>query len=277
MESIDTGGAHVPKIGLGTWQNQGQTCVDAVRTALELGYRHVDTAQMYENEAAVGRAIEAADVSRDELFLTTKVWRSNLRYDDVIETVEASLDDLGTDYVDLLLVHWPHPRVPIEETLGAMTELRGRGTVRHIGVSNFTAAQLQEAIRIADSPIVTNQVLYHPYADQSAVRSVGREHDVAVTAYSPLARGAVLDDDVLAEIGDRYEKSPAQVALRWLVQQDGVVAIPKASSREHLEANLAVFDCELSSAEINRIDALTPGLRTRLYNLTPAIMRQNPF
>jgi len=232
---------------------------------------------MYENEAAVGRAIDAADVPRKELFLTTKVWRTNLRHDDVIDSVESSLDDLGVDYLDLLLIHWPHPRVPVEETLAAMTELRETGRVRHLGVSNFTASQLRDAVRVADSPIVANQVLYHPYTDQSELRSVCREHDVALTAYSPLARGAVLDDDALAEIGDRYGKSAAQVALRWLVQQDGVVAVPKASSRDHLEANLAVFDFELSAAEVERIDALTPGLRTRLYNLTPAIMRRNPF
>jgi 2,5-diketo-D-gluconate reductase B len=277
MEYVEAGEARIPKIGLGTWQNEGQACVDAVRTALELGYRHVDTAQMYENEAAVGRAIEAADVSRDDLFLTTKVWRSNLRHDDVIGSVEASLDELGVEYVDLLLIHWPHPRVPLDETLSAMAELREAGAVRHLGVSNFTADQLRDAIRVSDSPIVADQVLYHPYTDQPELRSVCRQHEVALTAYSPLARGAVLDDDTLADIGDRYGKSPAQVALRWLVQQDGVVAIPKASSRDHLEANLAVFDFELSAAEVERVDALTPGLRTRLYNLSPAIMRRNPF
>ena len=277
MEHIDAGGARIPKLGLGTMQNEDEQGVDAVRTALDLGYRHIDTAQLYDNEDAVGKGIAAADVDREEVFLTTKVWRSNFRHDDVIDSVEESLAKLDIDYIDLLLIHWPHKRVPFAETLGAMEELRERGLIKHIGVSNFTGDQLREAIRLTDSPIVANQVLYHPYYDQSDLLEVCREEDVALTAYSPLARGAVLDDDVLASIGERYDKSAPQVALRWLVQQDGVAAIPKASSREHLASNLAVFDFELTEAEMARVGARSPGIKTRLYNLMPVLGRRIPF
>jgi diketogulonate reductase-like aldo/keto reductase len=277
MESVEAGGATIPKLGLGTWQNTGPGCTESVRTALELGYRHVDTAQAYENEAEVGEGIATADVDREDVFLTTKVWRSNLQPDDLRESVRGSLDRLGVEYVDLLLLHWPHPRVPAAEPLGAMAALREQGLIRHIGVSNYTAGQLRDAIDAVDAPVVADQVLYNPYKDQSELLSLCREADVALTAYSPLARGAVLDDEVLATIGDRYDMTAAQVALRWLVQQDGVVAIPKATSREHIAANAEVFDVELTDAEMARVADCSPGLRTRLYNYGPAVMRKVPF
>jgi len=276
MEYVEAGGARIPKLGLGTWQNRGESCTRSVRTALEAGYRHVDTAQVYDNEAAVGEGIAAADVDREEIFLTTKVWRSNLHAPDVYETVRASLDRLDTDYVDLLLIHWPHPRVSFEETLSAMAELRDEGLVEHLGVSNFTRSQLQEARGVVDAPIVTDQVQYHPYVDQSDLLEFCVASDVALTAYSPLSRGGVLDDEVLATIGDRYGKSPAQVALRWLVQQEPVVAIPKASSREHIEANLAVFAFSLTGEEMARIDDLTGSIGRRLKNRLPALFRRLP-
>jgi diketogulonate reductase-like aldo/keto reductase len=188
-----------------------------------------------------------------------------------------SLSRLGVDAVDLLLIHWPHPLVPVEETLGAMAELQEEGLVRHLGVSNFTASQLREALRTADTPLVTDQVLYHPYKDQSALQSVRAEHDVALTAYSPLGRGAVLEDETLADIGARHDKSAAQVALRWLVQQDGVVAIPKATGRDHLAANLEIFDFSLSEAEMEQIHDLRPSLGMRMQNVLPSMMRNLPF
>lgn len=278
MERIEVGGARIPELGLGTWQNTGESCVETVRTALELGYRHVDTAQAYDNETAVGEGIAAAGVDREGLFLTTKVWRSNLRADDLRRSVEGSLDRLGVDYVDLLLIHWPHPRIPAEEPLGEMAELREEGLVEHLGVSNFTRPQLETALDAVDAPLVTDQVLYHPYRDRTELRAFCAERDLALTAYSPLARGAVLSDETLAGIGERYEKTAAQVALRWLVQQDGVVAIPKATSREHLADNLAVFDFELTPEEMNTIHDLDGGgLRTRLGNRLPALMRRIPF
>jgi len=277
MEYVDASGARIPKLGLGTWQNTGSGCADNVRTALELGYRHVDTAQVYDNEHLVGEGIATADVDREDVFLTTKVWRSNLRHGDVLSSVRESLENLGVSYVDLLLIHWPHPRVPVEETLDAMATLRDEGAVRHLGVSNFTRSQLRAARDTVDAPIVTDQVLYHPYRSRDDLLTFCRENGVALTAYSPLARGDAIDDPVLTEIGDRYGKSAPQVALRWLVQQDGVVAIPKASSREHLEANLAVFDFSLSGAEMATIDDLRPGLGRRLRDNVPRIVRRLPF
>lgn len=275
--SLEAGGARIPRLGLGTWQNKGPQCARTVETALDLGYRHIDTAQVYGNEEMVGKGIVATDVDREEVFLTTKVWRSNLRYDAVLEAVRGSLDRLAVEYIDLLLIHFPHPRVPVTETLEAMADLQEEGLVVNLGVANFTRSQLQQAINNVDRPLVTDQVLYHPYKDQSALRAFCLEHDVALTAYSPLARGAVVGDELLAAIGERYEKTAAQVALRWLIQQDGVVAIPKATSRNHLESNLAIFDFSLTGEEMNRIHDRQPGLGRRIRNLAPALMRRNPL
>jgi diketogulonate reductase-like aldo/keto reductase len=277
VPTVEAGGAQIPALGLGTWQNTGPQCAETVETALELGYRHVDTAQMYDNEEQVGRGIAAADVDREDVFLTTKVWRSNLRADDVRASVQASLDRLGVEYVDLLLIHWPHPRVPVEETLGAMAELRDEGLVEHLGVANFTRSGLRAALDATDVPLVTDQVQYHPLVDQTDLREFCVANDLALTAYSPLARGKVLGDETLAEIGARHDRSAAQVALRWLVQQAGVVAIPKATGRAHLEENIAVFDFSLTDAEMDRIDALEPGVGQRLRNLAPAVMRRVPL
>jgi len=277
MPTVAAGSAEIPALGFGTFQLSGEDCTRAVRAALEAGYRHVDTAEYYDNERAVGRALSAAPVDREEVFLTTKVWRSNLRAGDVRPAVEASLDRLGVDSVDLLLVHWPHPRIPIAETLRAMERLRDDGLVRHLGVSNFTADQLREALAVADAPLVTDQVQYHPYVDQRDLLSVCRDEDVALTAYSPLAQGAVLDDANIAAIGQRYDKSPAQVTLRWLLQQEGVVAIPRSSTPEHVKANAEVFDFALTDEEMARIHGLTGGLRMRIQNVLPALMRAFPL
>jgi diketogulonate reductase-like aldo/keto reductase len=276
MEYVEAGGAQIPKLGLGTWQNTGPACAETVRTALDLGYRHVDTAQAYDNERQVGAGVAAADVDREEVFLTTKVWRSNLHRQDVFDSVRASLEKLDTDYVDLLLIHWPHPRVSVAETLRAMAELQEMGLVEHIGVSNFTRSQLRKARRVADSPVVADQVLYHPYKDQSDLREYCVQHGLALTAYSPLARGQVLADEELERIGARYDKRPAQIALRWLVQQDGVVAIPKTTSRDHLAQNLALFDFSLTDDEMARISAREGDLGTRLRNRLPSLMRRLP-
>jgi diketogulonate reductase-like aldo/keto reductase len=277
MEYVSAGDAEIPALGVGTFQLSGEQARKTVSTALDLGYRHVDTAEYYDNERGVGAGIERAAVDRDEVFLTTKVWRSNLSREDVRPALEASLDRLGTDYVDLLLIHWPHPRVPVAETLEVMDALRDEGLVEHIGVSNFTRAQLAEATAVADAPVVTDQVLYHPFNDQRALQQACVDADVALTAYSPLARGAVVGNDDLASIGDRYDKSAAQVALRWLVQQDKVVAIPRSTSRDHLADNLAVFDFELTATEMGRIDGLTGSLRVRLENQLPKLMRSFPL
>ncbi|MFB6304294.1 MAG: aldo/keto reductase [Haloferacaceae archaeon] len=258
------GGVEVPAVGLGTWRLRGADCRRAVRTALDVGYRHVDTAQAYGNERQVGAALEASDVDRDAVFLATKLDGSNRSYDDVLRSVEASLSRLGTDYLDLLLIHWPTDRPPfspvrlpmgppLEETLAAMNEAVDRGHVRHLGVSNFGVDLLDEARSLSDAPVVTDQVQFHPYWDQSDLLAYCRREDVLLTAYSPLCHGGVLDDDVLVEIGRRYDKSPAQVAIRWVIQHENVCTVPKASTRDHLVANRDVFDFELTDGEMARI------------------------
>jgi diketogulonate reductase-like aldo/keto reductase len=277
MEHVEADGATIPALGLGTWQMDGETCRQAVETALDLGYRHVDTAEYYDNEQSVGRAIANSPVDRDEVFLTTKVWRSNLRAGDVREAARASLDRLAVDYVDLLLIHWPHPRVPVEETLGAMADLRDEGLVRHLGVSNFTRTQLADAQAAVDAPIVTDQVEYHPFKDQRSLQQYCVQEEIALTAYSPLARGDVLGNETLAAIGERHDRSAPQVALRWLLQQEQVVAIPKSTSRDHLEQNLAVFDFELTDEEMERIHDLSGGVRRRLQNALPGLFRSFPL
>jgi 2,5-diketo-D-gluconate reductase B len=253
-------GVEVPKVGLGTWQLTGAGAVEGVRDALELGYRHIDTARMYANEAEVGRGIADSGVGRDEIFLTTKLAQDELRAAQVREQAEASLRDLATDHVDLLLIHWPSPQgVPLPETLGAMRELQEEGKARHLGVSNFPTAMLEDALRHA--PILCDQVEYHAYLGQPALLQMARERDVLVTAYSPFAHGRVLDDEVLREIGAAHGKSPGQVALRWLLEQPNVAAVPKAASHDNRAANLDVFDFDLDDDERGRIAGLERGGR----------------
>ncbi|MFB6074650.1 MAG: aldo/keto reductase [Haloarculaceae archaeon] len=259
MEYVTAQGVEVPALGFGTYPMRGEACETAVERALDVGYRHVDTAQMYDNERAVGRAIADADVPREEVFLVTKVLRRNLAYDDLLASVAESHEKLGTD-IDLLLIHSPSHAVPIEESIGAMNELQERGTVEHIGVSNFSVGQLRDAIAASDAPIITNQVEYHPFKDQADVLEFCIEHDVVLTAYTPLADGRVIGDDRLEAIGERYGKTAPQVALRWLLQQEQVAAIPKASSPEHIRENFDVFDFELTDEEMARLFDLQGGL-----------------
>ena len=270
IPDVTVQGVDVPALGLGTWRLAGEDCRRAVETALELGYRHVDTAQAYGNEREVGDAVAAADVDREELFLTTKLVNGNRSYDDVRRSVEESLAKLGTAYLDLLLIHNPIQRAPLTETLRAMDELVDDGTVRHVGVSNFDVDRLHEAREAADHELLTDQVQFNPYWDQTALLDYCEIHDLVLTAYSPLGHGGVLDDPVLAAVGDRYGKSPAQVAIRWCLQHPNVSVIPKATSRGHIAANREVFDFELSDAEVERIRrpskarALSGIVRSRL-------------
>jgi len=255
-EYVTVQGVEVPSVGLGTWQLAGEECREAVETALELGYRHVDTAQAYGNERAVGDALAAAGVDREEVFLTTKLDGENRSRRDVLRSTDESLAKLDTDYVDLLLIHQPAygPLGPDRaETLRAMGELVDAGKVRRVGVSNFGVDRLDAARAASSRPIFTDQVQFHPYWDQRELLDYCAIHDVLLTAYSPLCHGGVLDDPVLSEIGRSYGKSPAQVAIRWVVQHDPVVAIPKATSREHLAENLDVFDFRLTDDEVERI------------------------
>jgi len=254
MEYQTIKGEKVPSLGLGTWRLSGGECTTAVEHALSLGYRHVDTAQMYRNEGEVGRGIKASGVDREEIFLVTKVWPSDFSRDDVVRSTRESLRKLGTDHVDLLLMHWPSESVPLEETLGAMRELQEQGSVRHVGVSNFSLRLVEEATRHAE--VFCNQVEYHPYKVQDELLEQATETDYLLTAYRPIAKGDVLEDHTLREIGKAHGKTPVQVALRWLIQQEKVAAIPKATSEEHLRGNLDVFDFDLSDEEMGRIFGL---------------------
>jgi len=249
----------VPALGLGTWELRGDACTRAVEHALALGYRHIDTAQGYDNEAEVGTGLRRSGVPRDEIFLTTKVRPRHFRHDDLLQSTEASLAALGVDVVDLLLLHWPNPDVPLEETLLALHEARDRGMARHVGVSNFPPSLLRHSL--ATGPTLTDQVEYHPFLGQGKLLALAEEHDLLITAYSPVARGRVQGDPTLRAIGERHGKGPAQVALRWLLQQPRVVAIPKAASAEHQAANLDVFDFELDEDEMGRIFGLARGER----------------
>ena len=250
----------MPPLGLGTWQITGRDCVDAVEDALGLGYRHVDTARAYENEREVGDGLARSGVPRDDVWITTKLWREGLRPDDVRRQVETSLEQLRLDHVDLLLIHWPNDDVPLAETLGAMAEVRDEGKARNLGVSNFTSAQVREAAAL--ERIHSNQVEYHAYLGQENVLAACREHGVTLTAYSPFAHGKLLSDDALVEIAEARGAAPAHVALRWLLDQPGVAAVPKAASHSNRVDNLAALELDpLSDDERARIDALPKDRR----------------
>ena len=250
----------IPEPGFGTSGHEGETCVESVVAALEAGYRHVDTAQMYENEREVGEGLARADVDRDDVFLATKVHPSNLAGEDVIETTAESLERLDVEYVDLLYVHWPIDAYDPEETLPAFDEVRDRGWTRNVGVSNFTPDLLDEAIEILDAPILANQVEIHPWIQQDELVSHGRSHDVTTVAYCPLAQGDVVDSDVLIEIGDQYDVTPAQVTMAWFEGREDVVAIPKATG-DHVVENLDGHGIELEPADVSLIEDLDEGRR----------------
>jgi 2,5-diketo-D-gluconate reductase B len=249
----------IPKIGFGTWRLTGSECSDGVADALAAGYRHVDTAAMYDNEEEVGSGLRASGVERSEVFLATKVWPDELEPERVRASLEGSLRRLGTEYVDLFLIHWPNPRLPLAATLAAMSELRDEGLTRELGVSNFTALQFREAIDLA--PVIVNQVEYHPFLSQEPVLEVCRERNVELTAYRPLAKGEVGDNPVIAEIAAARGATPAQVTLAWLLGQEPVSAVPKASSPERRRENLAALELELTPDERAEIDALPKDQR----------------
>jgi 2,5-diketo-D-gluconate reductase B len=253
-ETIEVQGTSVPLLGFGTWQIEGSDATEAVRDALEIGYRQIDTARAYGNEAEVGAGIASSGVDRADIFLTTKIFPGDFAPEALRAAAEDSLRSLKTDYVDLLLLHWPDDSVPLEQTLAAMVALRDAGKIRQLGVSNFPTALLEEALQHA--PVFCDQVEYHPFLGQGPVLELARANDVLVTAYSPLAHGRVAEDATLAEIGELHGKSAGQVALRWLLEQPGVSPIPKASSHERRVENFEVFDFELTDAERNRIAGL---------------------
>jgi diketogulonate reductase-like aldo/keto reductase len=259
MNFVEASGARIPAIGLGTLTLKDAACVDAVKTALGLGYCHIDTAERYGNEAEVGEGLQqgfaAAGLERGDVFVTTKVYQDKLAAADFDRSFEESLKKLRLRAVDLLLIHWPNPKVPLAETIGALCKAKREGKTKHIGVANFTIALLDEAVKLATEPLVTNQIEVHPFLDQSKVIAACRRHGMSVTAYCPLARGKVPGNDVLERIAKAHGKSSAQVSLRYLLQQ-GMVVIPRTAKPDHMAANLAASGFTLSEAEMAEIGRL---------------------
>ena len=216
MEFVEANGATIPAIGLGTWELRGRACVRLVEQALRIGYRHIDTAEIYENEREVGEGLRASGVSRGDAFITTKVWTDHLAPREFERATKESLTRLRLSEVDLLLIHWPNARIPLADSVGALCEMKNAGLAQHIGVSNFTVALIDEAVKLATEPLVVDQVEWHPFIDQSSVRAACRRHGMAVTAYSPIAKGRIVGDDVLKRIGAAHGKTAAQVSLRFL-------------------------------------------------------------
>jgi 2,5-diketo-D-gluconate reductase B len=252
---VEAQGARIPLIGLGTWDLRGRVCARVVEQALRLGYRHVDTAEMYDNEREVGEGLRASGVRRNDVFVTTKIWPSHFAPRELERAARDCLVRLRLSEVDLLLLHWPNPQIPLAETLGALGKVKRDGLARNIGVSNFTVALIEAAVRASTEPLVCDQVECHPFLDQSKVIAACRLHGMAVVAYSPIAQGNVRDNAVLARIGAAHNKTAAQVSLRFLVQQ-GIVVIPRTSKVERLSENAAIFDFSLSEAELADISAL---------------------
>ena len=257
MHRIEANGAGIPAIGLGTFTLTGETASRLVAGAIRAGYRHIDTAAMYDNEAAVGEGLRASGVPRDEIFLTTKVWYADIADGALQRSVEASLRRLGVDAVDLALIHWPSKSIPLAESIRALNEVRERGLARNIGVSNFTVALIDEAVRLSPNPLACNQVEYHPYLNQDRVLAACRRHGLGLVSYCPLARGpALFSEPAIATAAERLGRTPAQVVLRWHVQQAAVAAIPRSSDPGRIAENLAVFDFALKPEEMAAIDAL---------------------
>jgi 2,5-diketo-D-gluconate reductase B len=248
-------GAEIPAIGFGT-SGMGDDCSAPIITALELGYRHLDTAWKYGNEPAVGDAIRASGLPRSEIFLTTKVSHEYLRAADFARSVDESLKNLQVDYVDLLLVHWPNHEIPLAETMPALAKAKRDGLARHVGVANFNIAMIDQAIALCPEPLVALQAEYHPYLDQSKLLEACRHRGLIYIAYCPLGRGRIFSDPVLGEIARAKGRSIAQVALRWLLQKGIVSPIPRSANAQRIAENLDVFDFTLNDEEMTRIDAL---------------------
>ena len=255
MDAVESHGARIPALGFGTMTLKEDTCVELVAAALQLGYRHLDTAQNYGNEREVGEGFRASGLPRDQVFITTKVWFNRLAPGDLERSAEESLERLKLPWVDLLLIHWPNAQIPIADSTGALCKAKRAGLARHIGVANYTVAMLDEATKAANEPLVCLQIETHPYLDQTKVLAAARRHGMAVVGYCPLARGKVPADAVLQKIGRAHGKSPAQVSLRFL-EQEKVIPIPRTSKRERLAENLGSLDFKLSDAEMAEIAML---------------------
>jgi diketogulonate reductase-like aldo/keto reductase len=255
MDTFSANGAQIPALGFGTSPLTGGLSADAVMAALRAGYRHIDTARKYGTEAAVGEAVRASGIARSEIYITTKVSHENLRPDDFARSVEASLHALQTDYVDLLMVHWPNPQIAPETYMPALAKAKRDGLARHIGVANFPSRLLGRAIALCPEPLAALQAEYHPYLDQTTLLAAVRGHGLVFIAYCPLGRGRLFADPVLAEIAVTRARTVAQVALRWLIQQ-GVAVIPRSSNPQRIAQNAEIFDFQLSDDEMAQISRL---------------------
>lgn len=252
MQMVEANGARIPTLGFGTMTLKGDVCVNAVKEALRLGYRHLDTAAFYGNEVEVGEGLRASGVNRGEVFLTTKVRHDRLAPAEFARSLDESLEKLKLPWVDLLLIHWPSRDIPLADTMGALVKAKRDGRTKHIGVANFTIPLVDEAVKLSAEPLVTNQIEVHPYLDQSKVIAECGRYGLSVTAYCPLARGKVPGDETLGRIGKRHGKSASQVALRYLVQL-GLVVIPRSANPTRIAENMAIFDFALSGTEMAEI------------------------
>lgn len=256
MQYVTTQDIKIPALGFGTWQLNGKECVKAVQKALETGYRHIDTAQAYENEEFVGQGINEFDIKRNEFFLTTKIWMENFDKDKFMPSLDDSLEKLRTDHVDMLLLHWPSADHDMDETLELLIEAKKSGKTRLVGVSNYTIEYMKHAQKKTGNLIATNQVEFHPFIPQGPVLEWARQHEMFLTAYSPLARGDIMKNRTIGDIAKKYNKNPAQISLRWIMQHNNVAAIPKSGTPDHIESNFDIFDFELTKAEIDQISSL---------------------
>lgn len=256
MQYLHIQSEKVPVLGYGTWQLGGEDCVRGVKAALDTGYRHIDTAQIYKNEEFVGKALKEHKTERQDIFLTTKIWMDNFGKDRFMASLDESLKKLKTEYVDMLLLHWPSEEHDFDKTLDLLVEAKKSGKARLIGVSNYTVALMDRAQQKTGNVLATNQVEFHPFIPQGPVLEWVRRHKMFLTAYSPLGRGEVLDNVIIKKLADKYRKNAGQIVLRWAIQQEGVVAIPKAASQKHIESNIDIFDFELTTQETDAISAL---------------------
>jgi 2,5-diketo-D-gluconate reductase B len=261
MESLQTQGISLPRLGLGTFRLQGDACRAAVESALGLGYRHIDTAEMYGNEDAIGPAIAASGVARNDLHVTTKVWNENLAPDAIRKAFDTSLKKLKLDHVDLYLVHWPSPDMKLPAVLETLMKLKQEGRTRAIGVANFNIALLKQAVEEIKAPIACNQIEYHVLLDQTPIRKYMTAKSIPLVAYCPLAQGRAASNEALVAIGRKHNASAAQVALKWLLDKDGVAAIPKASRAESQKANLGALNVKLDDDDRKTIAALPKDQR----------------
>ncbi len=269
--TLSAHGAQIPAVGYGTMLFPApERAVELIVYSLECGYRHIDTARKYGSEEWVGEGIRASGLPRKDIWVTTKVTEENAKADDFTRSVDTSLKALGLDYVDLLLIHWPQPKVPLEETLGALAKARREGLAKNIGVSNFTVPLLDEAVGKCREPLLTNQIEYHAYIRQDKIISACGRHGLLVTCHVPLARGAVLKDPVIRDVAKAHGKTAAQVALKWLVQQPDMVVVPRALEYSEINENIDIFDFELNENEMNQIS----GLRDRNRRIVDPTVRR---